>query len=519
MVTALTNKATIEVCEKPFFDRLFDENRVSKLPLSVDEKNKFPNLFNAKELVPSKGHLTLTTYYQFSRIWQSQTQTYDYVIVEEASQAYLTTIAAAAKVGKKVIVVGDPKQIVPIVTNKNYKIFPNVDELINGMNTLSQIDNFDFRRKVETRRLTERSTEFTNYFYENTIQSKSLHKDIEDDLKELSTLSNYMHPKGGPSLILFPDKSGDISMMERFLINSINELSLLKQDTIAVLTPYIETLTYLQQNLKSKTNNRNFLIETVDRVQGLDVDYCFYVVPKSSSFSYNPNRFNVATSRAKKCTFILAEQNFERIVNLPNGIAEYLSKLKSEFSFTLSSENIIMDKNTPEFDVSDELSSSKNSVEILENPTRSQMGEKDLPSSDCGLKIIGKIDVSKFERVKREIKQDKQNLYIIDTNVFVDYPDIIQKIDKQYPVILSAKVLDELDKLKATLDSQGEIMVQKALKSININIDKRDIRFDMADLSLLPDDFNKKSPDNFIFSVALKYKAENPILLTSDNGL
>jgi rRNA-processing protein FCF1 len=40
-----------------------------------------------------------------------------------------------------------------------------------------------------------------------------------------------------------------------------------------------------------------------------------------------------------------------------------------------------------------------------------------------------------------------------------------------------------------------------------------------ADLTLLPDDFNKKSPDNFILSVALKYKNENPIMLTSDNGL
>jgi rRNA-processing protein FCF1 len=42
---------------------------------------------------------------------------------------------------------------------------------------------------------------------------------------------------------------------------------------------------------------------------------------------------------------------------------------------------------------------------------------------------------------------------------------------------------------------------------------------DTADLRLLPADFNKKSPDNFILSVALKYLQENPIMLTSDNGL
>jgi predicted ribonuclease YlaK len=38
-------------------------------------------------------------------------------------------------------------------------------------------------------------------------------------------------------------------------------------------------------------------------------------------------------------------------------------------------------------------------------------------------------------------------------------------------------------------------------------------------MSLLPNDFDKRSPDNSILTVALKFKKENPILLTSDNGL
>lgn len=142
-----------------------------------------------------------------------------------------------------------------------------------------------------------------------------------------------------------------------------------------------------------------------------------------------------------------------------------------------------------------------------------------LSSQQIQVKILGKIDLSRFERNRKEIKKNKENLYIIDTNVFVNYPEIISKINKEYPVILSAKVLDELDKLKSTLDNDGKIKVQKALKSINKNIDIRDIRMEIADLSLLPMDFNKHSPDNMILSVALKYVSENPIILTSDNGL
>ncbi len=40
-----------------------------------------------------------------------------------------------------------------------------------------------------------------------------------------------------------------------------------------------------------------------------------------------------------------------------------------------------------------------------------------------------------------------------------------------------------------------------------------------ADLSLLPNGFDRHNPDCMILSVALKYKNDNPILLTSDNML
>ena len=48
---------------------------------------------------------------------------------------------------------------------------------------------------------------------------------------------------------------------------------------------------------------------------------------------------------------------------------------------------------------------------------------------------------------------------------------------------------------------------------------QRDVRMELSDPSLLPSDFDRRSPDNMILTVALKYKDDNPILLTSDNGL
>lgn len=88
-------------------------------------------------------------------------------------------------------------------------------------------------------------------------------------------------------------------------------------------------------------------------------------------------------------------------------------------------------------------------------------------------------------------------------------------------MVLSAKVVDELDKLKVTLNHDGQKAVQNAIRNINRSYDTRKLTMETADTSLLPADFNPKSPDNQILSVALKLKNNqtNPIILTSDNGL
>lgn len=113
--------------------------------------------------------------------------------------------------------------------------------------------------------------------------------------------------------------------------------------------------------------------------------------------------------------------------------------------------------------------------------------------------------------------------YVIDTNVFLDKPDIIQAIDSDYFVVLSAKVLDELDhlKVKKNMSPARKKRVTKALKNISesLNDEGKEIIMEDSDTRLLPKDFDRTCPDNKILSVALKFMDENPILLTSDYGL
>lgn len=134
-----------------------------------------------------------------------------------------------------------------------------------------------------------------------------------------------------------------------------------------------------------------------------------------------------------------------------------------------------------------------------------------------GVKVVGHVDLSKFERKKVEIQPEKKNYYIIDTNVFINCPDILSKIDTKYPIILSAKVIDELDKFKIRSEQEKK-NAETALRLLNRE-STREIKFETAEASLLPPDYDRRSPDNLILSVALKYKKDHPIMLTSDNGL
>jgi enamine deaminase RidA (YjgF/YER057c/UK114 family) len=113
--------------------------------------------------------------------------------------------------------------------------------------------------------------------------------------------------------------------------------------------------------------------------------------------------------------------------------------------------------------------------------------------------------------------------YIIDTNIFIDDPDILSKIKMPNKAVICAKVTDELDKFKVRTKDESDIhdKASKALKNINFALkkNKSTIVKAIADTRFLPADFTDRSADNRILCVALMYKEKNPCLLTSDNGL
>jgi len=507
LVTSLTNRALIEVVEKPALENMLDEGKVFKTKISTDEAKEIPRLKQTREVNPQPGNLVLSTFFIASSEAVNLTDKppFDYVIVDEASQALLAMFGTAKLLGKKNIWIGDTKQLPPVVAINEDKVSKkNCDFLVDGLKALSDTSSVPIFQLTETYRLPNRGSNYTGLFYNNSLKSRAK-TDIRLSFPEIPNDVNvFFNPLGGSTLIKTDLEVGNKKPKNALEIAKllVTHLLTVKENLhISVLSNYIDTVKALQKNIYCSIDNpQNLLIETVARIQGLTTDVTIYVIPNSGyNHSLEKRLFNVATSRATRHTIIISDKNIiSSYPQLDEDVKIYLQKLNDEYSFYYTTEKKLSE------------------IQTTETKER-QVEEK--PQNQTGLKILGKIDPAQFEKPKKEIKKDKENLYIIDTNVFVDCPDIISKIDKQYQVILSAKVIDELDYLKISLTEEQRKNVQKALKQINESIDKRNVKMDTADLALLPNDFNKKSPDNFILSVALRYKSENPIMLTSDNSL
>jgi DNA replication ATP-dependent helicase Dna2 len=333
-VTALTNKALSEAIEKPGIFNLLKEQRVFKTNISSDEKSKFQDLQNHDIKNPiAKGHILLTTYYSLSKILQENfnSKAFDLIIIEEASQAFLTTIAGFTGLANKALTIGDFKQMKPIVLNESgaLSIHDEVPYLINGLLTYTYNNKNSAYRLIESYRLTAKAAELTGIFYDNSLISKS-----SVDRVVLQGLAGKQFCKeGGTTFCNFTkmDEGKVPNNAITFLTDIIKSIKNQNDNfVVAVLAPYKDTVTAIIDNiLKNGLSFKNLDINTIDRIQGLTVDYCIILIPSyRTKFAYQVNRFNVATSRAKRGTLIIAEEQLSDKILFDTEVQKYLSLCK-----------------------------------------------------------------------------------------------------------------------------------------------------------------------------------------------
>lgn len=338
LVTALTNRALIELASKEHLFSDIDEKRVYKTNLSTDELKQLPNLQEGRNYDIHAKSLLLSTYYRMSDISNKSFdgELFDYVIIEEASQAFLSTIAAARRLAKKCLIIGDIAQLEPIFgqqVNKENK--DNLQEAINGLKTVCHYSN-DIPAYILTKsyRLTARAVSLTNCFYENMLTSNT-NESYNIDIAKPEKFPLDI-PKNGGAVWLPIDLELDNKLPDnaKVLISSlVSELhNKNPKKEIAVLSYFRATTNKLQSTIYPLVSNSgNVLVETISRIQGLTTDICIFFIPNSGvHFSLNPNLFNVATSRAKLLTIIISSSNITEYGYIDKNVKTYFEKLNND---------------------------------------------------------------------------------------------------------------------------------------------------------------------------------------------
>ena len=333
-VTTMANKGLTELVKQDPLEELVKQNRVSKTNLSADERKSVPGLKPVTSgLVIPAGELLCSTNYVLSyafdkkNIVEEGLPTYDLVVIEEASQAFLTTIIAFKSLAKDCLIVGDPMQLPPIIKNSNKSIYKlwNANTQIEGLQTFALGTDVKSFRIATTFRLTAISAKLTALFYENRFWS------VQKDPIDFSLCSKDFFPDGGGVLYYY---TGDYTngVLSNVCVDVVGRVVRqmehhYPQRSLAIISPFKDSVRQLQKTFLSDTAIEKLTIETIDRIQGMTVDYAILYIPGwNLSFALNERRFNVATSRSKSTTLIITDVPLLNMPIISAHVAEFIKK-------------------------------------------------------------------------------------------------------------------------------------------------------------------------------------------------
>lgn len=231
--------------------------------------------------------------------------TYDYVIVDEASQVDLATGVLAMSCAKNIVVVGDLKQLPNVIAEQDKLSITQISNMFNipkmyryeEQNLLSSIcEVFPKAPKTllkEHYRCHPKIINFCNQkFYKNQLVIMTKDNN-EDDVLEVVMTTTGNHARGHYNQRQIDEIKFDI-------------LPRLNSTYVGIISPYTKQTEALNKNL---TNDID--ISTVHKFQGREKDDIIIstVDNEITDFTDNPNMLNVAVSRAKNRLVLVVSDN------------------------------------------------------------------------------------------------------------------------------------------------------------------------------------------------------------------
>ena len=336
-VTTMANKGLIELVQQPPLLPFLQDGKISKSNLSADERRTVPGLKPIKKgfIIPN-GELFCSTNYVLSQVYNSDNlsddglPSYDLIIIEEASQAFLASIIAFKKLGQKCLIVGDPMQLPPIISNPTKGLYNawNANTQIEGLKTYALGTDVKSYRITTTFRLTKASADLTGIFYSNRFRS------VQKKEIDFSLCHSNLFPSGGGVIYYYTHDftNGIVSGTGLNIVNQVvNAFSRnYPKRSLAIISPFNDTVKQLQKSILTDSSLDDFTIETIDRIQGMTVDYAILYIPgRNPSFALDERRFNVATSRSRSTTLIVSDIPLTNMHSISPKVANFIRKCQS----------------------------------------------------------------------------------------------------------------------------------------------------------------------------------------------
>ncbi|MFZ4456911.1 MAG: AAA domain-containing protein [Bacteroidales bacterium] len=287
--------------------QLFKSELYKRYNPNKREKYEITQLRSNSEKFLKDYPVVMSTTYSLRRSLAEEI-TYDFVIIDESSQVDLATGALALSCAKRAVIVGDLKQLPNVVDDRmkektdvvfdNFSI-PEPYRYSNHSLLASIMEIFPHIPKTLLRehyRCHPKIIEFCNQkFYDNQLiiltESES---EREPLIVYKTTAGNHAREKTNQRQI-------------DMIINEIIPKEKLEGIDLGIVTPYRNQTNALQRAF----NGTKIKADTVDKFQGRENDVIILstVDNEISEFTDNPNRLNVAISRAIKQLILVVNGN------------------------------------------------------------------------------------------------------------------------------------------------------------------------------------------------------------------
>ena len=301
----------------------YDKNFCDKLFAEFEEniKNKKRN----HKYICDNASIVGVTCNQMARFKIEELDSpYDLIIIDEVSKNTLPEILIPASFARKVILVGDPKQLPPVFCRQEIETMKEIDinlqdELISNSivdklfanvdkNTMFGMLDVQYRMEAGIGDLVSK------YFYNGELKNGTDYTK-DDSIYWLDYNTNKLFPNSNTSKELYNTIEADI------INNSIESLNLESNVSVAVITPYKRQKLELKRKIKNneKLKHLNIEIDTIDAFQGKEADIVYFSVTRNTGsvrFFSDIKRLNVAVSRTKSKLYIVGMHKYCKRVEI-----------------------------------------------------------------------------------------------------------------------------------------------------------------------------------------------------------